>query len=391
MRKICLALVDRANWGRVKPVAEAIRANPNLELSVICGGSMVLSRFKDPAKQIESEGFNVEHRLYTEIEGSIPLSQARSSGLAQMDFAQAFAESKPDLIYLVGDRYQAVAVAMAAVTLGIPLIHQQGGEISGSLDERYRHAITKLADFHVPATERARDNLIRMGERPESILATGCPSRDLADRITAKNDDYILVAFHPDTNCPEKAGEQVWQVLDAVIRSGRANVKVMWPNVDAGSGSVGKAIRMFRENFTWAQNWEYITNVEPIEYLQLLANAACAVGNSSSFVRDSSFLGTPVVLVGNRQDGRECGENVMRVPCEFGAIRTDIDRQLLCGRYFPSDLYGKPGISQEIAERLATLEPLGDKRLEFSEPRLDVDLCLKRLDDSANRMMAGMK
>jgi UDP-hydrolysing UDP-N-acetyl-D-glucosamine 2-epimerase len=364
LRRVCFAIVDRANVGRVLPVMEAVRDHPDLECHVICGGSTVLTRFKDPARDLERSGFNVVNRLYCEIEGSIPLSQARSSGLALMDFAHAFEELQPDLIYGVGDRYQMVGVAMAAATMLIPCIHQQGGETSGSLDEKYRHAITQFADFHIPATQRAKDNILRMKTNAQ-ILCVGCPSADLAARITPKHDDYILVAFHPDTNCPEHAGEQVAIVLDAVLRA-RRNVKVMWPNVDAGSDSVSKAIRRFRDLTPRAQDWTYLTNVEPEAYLQLLANAAVCVGNSSSFIRDSSYFGTPIVLVGNRQDGRECGENVLRVPCEFGAIRHAIDKQLLGGRYFPNDLYGKPGISQQIAERLATLEALGDKRLEFA-------------------------
>jgi UDP-hydrolysing UDP-N-acetyl-D-glucosamine 2-epimerase len=370
LRKVCFAVIDRANYGRLKPVMEAYRAINPSGMSVLCGGSTPLARFKDPAQQIADDGFNVVGRLYSEIEGSVGVSMARSGGLAQMDFAQLLHSLKPDAVYGVGDRYQMVAVAMASVTLGIPFVHQQGGEVSGALDERYRHAITKLADWHVPATEQARDNLIRMGERPDSILAVGCPSADLAARIKPKNLGYILIVFHPDTNCPERGAREVTEVLTAVACTKRAAM-VHWPNVDAGSDAVSKAIRIFREKDSRpeAYEWEYITNVEPERYLHTLANAACAVGNSSSFVRDSSFLGTPVVLVGNRQDGRECGENVMRVPCEFGAIRTAIDKQLLCGRYFPSDLYGKPGISQEIAERLATLEPLGDKRLEFYDVR----------------------
>jgi UDP-hydrolysing UDP-N-acetyl-D-glucosamine 2-epimerase len=370
LRKVCFAIVDRANVGRVLPVIESVHAHPKLECSLVCGGSTVLSRFKDPAREWADIGLPVVRRLFHEVEGSTPWSMARSSGLAQMDFAQAFYEIEPDIVVVTGDRYQAVGAAMAAATMRIKLVHIQGGEVSGSLDERYRHAITKLADWHIPATEQARDNLIRMGERPDSILAVGCPSADLAARIKPKNLGYILVVFHPDTNCPERGAREVTEVLTAVACTKRAAM-VHWPNVDAGSDAVSKAIRIFREKDSRPESykWEYITNVEPERYLHTLANAACAVGNSSSFVRDSSFLGTPVVLVGNRQDGRECGENVMRVPCEFGAIRTAIDKQLLCGRYFPSDLYGKPGISQEIAERLATLEPLGDKRLEFYDVR----------------------
>jgi UDP-hydrolysing UDP-N-acetyl-D-glucosamine 2-epimerase len=366
VRKVCMAICDRANWGRVAPVAEAIRAHKDLELSIVCGGATVLERFKDPAQAIADQGFPVVRRLFHEVEGSIPLSQARSGGLAQMDFAQAFAELNPDIIVVTGDRYQALGAAAAAVTLGKMLVHIQGGEVSGSLDERYRHAITKLADAHVPATGQARDNLIRMGEEPASILCVGCPSADVAARVEVKPDDYILVAFHPDTNCPDDAGKQITEVLDAVFRVNR-RCKVMWPNPDAGSFGVGKAIRQFRDSYRRAaETWEYITNVEPEEYLQLLANAACAVGNSSSFIRDSGYFGTPIVMVGNRQDGRECGENVERVSCEFGAILTAINLQLLRGRFFPTDLYGSPGISEQIAERLATVELCRVKRLAYS-------------------------
>lgn len=362
MRKVCMALIDRANWGRTKPVAEAIRAHPDLELSIVCGGSMPLARFKNPAEQILNEGYPVV-ALYHEIEGSVPVSMARSGGLAQMDFAAAFERTKPDIVYMVGDRYQAVAVAMAAVTLGIPLVHQQGGEISGSLDERYRHAITKLADYHVPATERARENLIRMGERPESILAVGCPSADLAAQIEPSPSDYLLVVFHPDTDCPETAARDMTELLDGVYRTGKP-VKLLWPNIDAGSDSVAKAIRTFRDASPRAKTWEYITNVEPEEYLRLLANAACCVGNSSSFVRDAGYFGTPALIVGDRQADRERSSTCVNVSPRLITYALETLPNV---RPEPSDLYGKPGISKQIAEALATLEPYGHKRLTFSE------------------------
>lgn len=360
-RKVCMAIVDRANWGRCAPVAEAIRAHPDLELSIICGGSTPLERFKNPADEIRSAGYSVEC-LYHEIEGSVPVSAARSGGLAQMDFAAALDRLNPDLCYAVGDRYQLLGVAIAAVTLGIPLVHQQGGEVSGALDERYRHAVTKLADWHVPATEKARENIIRMGERPESILAVGCPSADLAAKVTPKPDNYLLVVFHPDTNESEHAAAQMNEVLSAVYGTGE-RVKCLWPNIDFGSSAISKAIRQFRERCK--PEWEFLTNVEPEAYLKLLANASCCVGNSSSFVRDSTYFGTPIVLVGNRQDGRERGENVMDVGPISGVIRAAIRAQFH-RRYAPSDLYGKPGVSKVIADRLATLELGVHKRLAYA-------------------------
>jgi UDP-hydrolysing UDP-N-acetyl-D-glucosamine 2-epimerase len=274
-----MALVDRANWGRCQPVAEAIRAHRDLELTILCGGSTPLDRFKNPAAQIERQGYEVEC-FYHEVEGSIPVSAARSGGLAQMDYAAALDRIHPDVVYVIGDRYQALGVAAAAVTLGIPLVHQQGGEVSGALDERYRHAITKLADYHVPATVRARQNIIRMGEREESILAVGCPSADLAEKIAPTRGNYILSVFHPDT-ANAKAVAEVNELLAALHSTGK-RVVYLWPNIDFGSSAVSKAIRTFRS--VWKLDWEFVTHVEPEHYLTLLANASCAVGNSSSFV-----------------------------------------------------------------------------------------------------------
>lgn len=365
-RKVCVVLVDRANYGRLAPVMEAIQAHPSLELQVVCGGTMPLNRFKRPSNVVRAAGFPVDAECFHEIEGNEPHTMATSLGFGVIEFANAFRRLNPDLVLIIGDRYEALAAGTAAAYMNLCMVHVQGGEVSGSIDESARHCLTKLSQFHVPATVQAAENIIRMGERPETILETGCPSADLASRITPVEvrPRYVLAVYHPNTTEHEQAANQMEELLSALYASGE-HCKAWWPNVDAGSDAVSKVIRQFRDRVRPC--WEYLTNVEPEAYLQLLADASCAVGNSSSFCRDSSFLGVPVVLVGNRQDGRECGENVIRVEPTHTEIRNGIRKQLEHGRYAPSTLYGEPGVSVRIAEALATLTPYCQKRLHFSE------------------------
>jgi UDP-hydrolysing UDP-N-acetyl-D-glucosamine 2-epimerase len=254
----------------------------------------------------------------------------------------------------------------------------QGGEVSGSIDESARHAITKFAQYHFPATKGSVENLLGMGERPETILGFGCPSSDIARTLDRQllpevvnltgagceidvSARYLLVVYHPTTTEFGDERAQMEAVLEAL---GRVKIQtvLLWPNIDAGSDHISKAIRIFRDHDK--PDWlRVITNLMPERYLQVLANAACAVGNSSSFVRDSSYFGTPIVNVGTRQSGRERAENVLDVGIGTGAIEAGIRRQLAHGRYAPSTLYGDGYVSRRIVESLAQLEPYIQKRL----------------------------
>ena len=161
MRNILTVLVDRANFGRMWPVMQRIQAHPDLRLQVICSGSMVLERFGRPVDLVTRMGFPVDARVYMELEGSVPLSMAKSLGIGVVEFASEFGRLNPDVVLLIGDRYEALAAALAAVYSNLTVAHVQGGEISGSVDESARHAITKLAHYHFPATRRAASSSIR--------------------------------------------------------------------------------------------------------------------------------------------------------------------------------------------------------------------------------------
>ncbi len=383
-RKICVVLVDRANYGRLKPVMAALAAHPALQLQVVAAGTMVLERFGQPVQLVRRDGFRVDSEIYLELEGSTPATMAKSVGFGIVEFAGEFQRLRPDVVLLIGDRYEALAAAIAAAYMNICIAHIQGGEVSGSIDESARHAISKFAHFHFPSTRRSADYLLRMGERPDSILGVGCPSSDIArslDRALAPellhsqgsgaiinpHRPFLLVIFHPTTT--EFGGERAQ--MDALLEALgvlREQTVLLWPNIDAGADHVSKAIRSFRDRVkpSWLRT---LINLAPEDYLKVLANSACAVGNSSSFVRDAGYFGTPVVLVGDRQNGRETGDHVTRARPARDDILKTMRLQLAHGRYPPSGLYGNGQVSEHIAKALAGLDPYIQKRLHFVDER----------------------
>jgi UDP-hydrolysing UDP-N-acetyl-D-glucosamine 2-epimerase len=380
MRKVLIVLVDRANYGRLKPVMHAVKAHPDLALQVVAAGTMVLERFQQPVQIVRDDGFDVGGEVYLELEGSTPATMAKSLGFGVVEFASEFQRLKPDVVLLIGDRYEALAAAIAAAYMNICIAHVQGGEVSGSIDESARHAITKLAHFHFPSTHRSAEYLIRMGERPDTILSIGCPSSDIArqlDRALSPDvvnhtgsgawvdvsQPFLLVVFHPTTTEFGGQRKEMEELLAALNRL-KIQTLLLWPNIDAGADHISKTIRVFRdvEKPTWLR---IVTNLTPENYLKVLSNAICAVGNSSSFVRDASYFGTPVVLVGGRQEGREVGENVAPVGPQAIDVSRAIERQIAHGRYSPSTLYGDGHVSGRVANALATLRPYVQKRLHY--------------------------
>lgn len=373
-----MVLADRANYGRLKPVMHAISTHAELELQVVAAGTMMLERFGLPVQVVRADGFRVDGEIYNELEGSVPATMARSVGLGVMDFANEFGRLTPDVVLLIGDRYETLAAAIAAAYMNICVAHIQGGEVSGSIDESARHAITKFAHFHFPSTRRAARYLTEMGEHPDTILAVGCPGSDTAlqlDRTLSPklingagsgipidtSQPFLLVIYHPTTTEYGREDHQLDNLL-ATLYQLRIQSVLLWPNIDAGSDRISKAIRRFRD-FEKPDWLRVLINLSPEDYLKVLANTACAIGNSSSFVREAGIFGTPVVLVGNRQDGRETDVHVTRVGFGTAEMVAAIRRQLQHGPFPPSTLYGKGQVSQRIADGLACLTPYVQKRL----------------------------
>ena len=380
VRNVCVVLIDRANYGRVHPVMRAIQNDQDLELLTVCAGTMLLERFGQDENTVLADGFYIDGRVYMEVEGSIPSTMAKSIGLGVIEFSSEFQRLKPDIVLLIGDRYEAFSASIAAAYMNIPLAHIQGGEISGSIDESARHAITKLAHIHFPSTERAAEYVLKMGEHENYVFNVGCPSgdyinsldthlpRDLFDKegVGAGLDPdlpFILVIYHPVTSQFENERAQAEQLLGALDELAHPTLWI-WPNIDAGGDHISKAIRVYREHND--PKWLHLVkNLEPVTYQKCLKKTVCAVGNSSSFIRDSTFSGTPVVLVGDRQAGREHGTNLKTTPIEKNSIIATIKEQLSHGPYDSCNLYGDGFSSERIVKHLKNIDLYTQKQLQY--------------------------
>ena len=368
-RKVCVVVNSRANYGRIRSVMAAIQAHDRLKLQLIVGASALLHRFGMAIDSIVSDGFIPDATLYSIVEGETPVTMAKSTGLAIVELATLFENLRPDIVITVADRFETLATAVAASYMNIPLAHTQGGEITGSIDESVRHAITKLSHIHFPATEKAAEIIQRMGEDPSTIHKVGCPSldvlvdikMDLADDFFFKNKGvgslldpsrpYLVVLQHPVTTEFGDGLSQINKTLGAISRI-QIQTVWLWPNVDAGSDDISKGLRIFRER----NNPNYIhfyRNFEMQDYARMIYNCSCLIGNSSSAIREGSFLGVPAVNIGSRQQGRERSDNVLTVGYDSAAIENSVRFQIKHGRYNPSDLYGDGLSGKKIADILA--------------------------------------
>jgi GDP/UDP-N,N'-diacetylbacillosamine 2-epimerase (hydrolysing) len=382
-RKVCVVVASRANYARIKTGLEAVRDHPELELQLVAGASLVLERFGNALEVLTMDGFAPDATIRFIIEGETPATMAKSTGLGLLELPTVFELLQPDVVVTVADRFETIATAVAAAYMNIPVAHTQGGEVSGSIDESVRHAVTKLAHVHFPATELAAQRVVAMGEDPAWVFNVGCPSIDLVARtdLGLRRDvllrsgvgepfdpdgQFVLVMQHPVTTEYGFGLDQINQTLEAVAAVGMQAL-VFWPNVDAGSEDVAKGIRVFRE-LGRAHGFHFFRNLPPEDFVRLMAHCACMVGNSSAALREGSFLGTPAVTVGTRQHGRERGQNLVEIDHDRDGIADAIRDQIAHGPYERSTLFGDGTAGRKIADKLAEVRPSVQKKL-----RLDVE------------------
>lgn len=383
MRKVCVVITARPSYSRIKTALQAIRAHPDLELQLVVAASALLGRYGTAIDFIAADGFKPSARVHMVLEGEHLAAMAKTTGIGLMELTTVFDNLQPDVVVSVADRFETIATAIAASYMNIPLAHVQGGEVTGSIDEKVRHAVTKLADLHFVASQKAAERVIRMGECSETVHVTGCPSIDLAAQVLndrALNFDpfrkyggvgsemdiskgYVVVMQHPVTTEYQEAREHVNETLHAVNELGIPALW-FWPNVDAGSDATSTGMRAFRESVK-PTRMHFFKNMEGTDFLRLLCNAKCLIGNSSVGVRECSYLGVPVVNIGSRQSGRDRGVNVIDVDYSREAITEGIEKHLSNGTYASDPLYGDGHAGERIAQLLAT-EPLHiEKRLSY--------------------------
>lgn len=382
-RKICVVITARPSYSRIRSALQAIEEHSELELQLVIAGSALLDRYGNAADFIRKDGFEAAAKVYMVLEGENPTTMAKTTGIGLMELTNVFYNLQPDAVITIADRFETIATSIAAAYQNIPLVHIQGGEVTGSIDEKVRHANTKLADIHLVSNEEARERVIRLGEDPEMVINTGCPSIDLVSEIedeeklnfdplekyggVGKNinwkDGYLVVMQHPVTSEYEKAREHIMETLYAVRDSG-IPAFWFWPNVDAGSDGTSNGIRTFREQQN-PENIHFFKNMDSLDFLRLLRHSKMIIGNSSAGIRECSYLGVPAIDIGSRQHRRLKAENVIHSGYDRKEILSKINELAESGSFASSTIYGKGDSGKRIADILAKIELRSHKSIQY--------------------------
>lgn len=384
-RTVAAVCFSRANYARMKSILHAINDHPDLELKLIVGASALLYRFGSVVDVIERDGFTISSKIFCALEGDHPSSMATGTGLALIELVTCLDHLKPDIVLTIADRHETMATAIASSYMNIPLAHTQGGEVSGSIDESVRHAITKLAHVHFPATSRAENILLSMGENSSNVHLVGCPAMDLLHNLPDCSDininaigigdtldltkPFSLVIQHPDTTDYINAFSQISPTIEAIQHiSKHHNHQIiwLWPNIDAGNDTFSQLLREYREDSA-PSGIRFVKNFTPESYASLLKAACCIIGNSSSGLREASFLGTATINIGSRQHLRERGPNVIDTGYSAAEILDAFNVHMSFGfNYPPSHIYGDGFSGKKIANILSSCSLSTTKSLSYS-------------------------
>ncbi len=372
-RKIAVVITARPSYSRVKTVLLAINNHPELELQLIIAASALLDRYGSAVNYIVKDGFEIAAKVFNVLEGENLTAAAKTTGIGILELSTVFDNLKPDIVVTVADRFETMATAIAASYMNIPLAHIQGGEVTGNIDEKVRHAITKLSDYHFVASENAKKRVIQLGENPEMVFNTGCPSIDIAEEVSKKEklsfnpyekyggigslpnleNGYLVVMQHPVTNEYQDSRKHIESTLRAIQQINKPTLW-FWPNVDAGADGTSTGIRSFREKYK-LENVHFFKNMEGDDFLNLLDSSICLIGNSSVGIRECAYLGVPVVNIGSRQNKRDRGENVIDVSYDENEIISAVDSVSKIEIRKKSNIYGGGNAGKKIATLLKEL------------------------------------
>jgi UDP-hydrolysing UDP-N-acetyl-D-glucosamine 2-epimerase len=372
--KVCAVITNRANFARMKSFLLEAKKSKKIILQCILSGSALSRNHGILSKELKKNKLPISAKCYFLVSGYEPLLQAKSTSIAINEFSSAFSNLKPDVVLVVGDRYEVIGAAIASSFMNIPIAHIQGGEVSGNLDESVRHAITKLSTYHFTTSIKSKKRVIKMGENKKNVFFTGCPGMDLIKKkncnvsyqkfsnisYTGKklnlNEPYIVVINHPVSNLNKKENIKNIKLLLSALKKIKINKIMFWPNADAYSEMVSSAIRSFKEKDKFKNDFTFLINIDPELYIGLLHKADCLIGNSSSFIREGSQMGKPAVILGERQKGREVGKNVIFSNYNQDLIVKNIRRQIKKRKFKNEKIYGDGKAGRKIVKILENID-----------------------------------
>ena len=381
-KNVCAIITNRANFARMKSLLIEIKKSKKLNLQLVLSGSALSHRFGQLEQELKKDKLVPIAKSFFLIDGSDPITQAKSTSLAITEFATIFSKIKPNIVITVGDRYETIATAVASAYMNIPLAHLQGGEVSGNLDEMVRHSITKLSSYHFTTTKKSMERVIKLGEEKNRVFFSGCPGMDLLKSCKKKmnrnffnkisftgtkflfNKKYLLVVNHPVSTEDKKYNLKQINILLKTLTKIKMHKIMFWPNADAYSDIISSQMRTFREKYN-SEDFTFIINASPEDYVNLLNNASCLVGNSSSFIREGSQLGIPALILGSRQSKREVGKNIIQCDYNLNQIIRKIKFQIKKKRYKKQKIYGNGNAGKYITKIIEKINPTIKKQITY--------------------------
>jgi GDP/UDP-N,N'-diacetylbacillosamine 2-epimerase (hydrolysing) len=366
-RKICVVTGSRAEYGLLRNISKLIKLEPTMQLQIIATGSHLTEKFGSTYKEILQDGLNIDFKIDILSEVINEQTTSIAMGKVQAGVSKILQETKPDLLLVVGDRYEILSAVIAALLCKIPVAHIHGGEVTiGAFDDSIRHAITKMSHLHFVATEKSKKRVIQLGEKPETIFNFGglgvdaiqsneFISKEEIQKLIRMNfgEKNLLVTYHPETMSRKSPSEQISILLDALAKKNEINFIFTGVNADPGSDEITDEIKKFVES---RSNAIYCSSLGQRNYLSTILYCDGVVGNSSSGILEVPTFKKATINIGNRQLGREMAESVINCELESSLIAKSIDKiystdfKVILSKV--SNPYGRGGASSRIFEEI---------------------------------------
>lgn len=374
-RKICFIITSFIHYSRNLLILDELKKRDDVDFHIIIGGAALLSKYSskyaDIKKMLIDDGFKNIHEVYFNLEGDETITKAKTAGMGVIEFSSIYNKIKPDLIVVRADRFEVLSAALAAAYMNIPIAHIEGGDLSGTIDESVRHAITKLSHIHFPTNEFSKKRILKMGEQKKYVLNFGSPDIDVINRLSNNDNnvdldktgsgaaidigsDYIMVMYHSVATNLNNTAKNAKILLNAIHEIDMPTFW-FWPNFDAGAEKISHEIRVFKDS-VHGHKIKFMRYLPPKKFLSLLKDTKCFVGNSSAGIKECSYFGVPAVNIGTRQNKRLRSDNIVDVKHNKDLIKKNINKQINVGKYPSSELYYGNNTSKKIANVLATID-----------------------------------
>jgi UDP-hydrolysing UDP-N-acetyl-D-glucosamine 2-epimerase len=375
-RKILFTVGSRANYGRLCSLITTFQNSSSFEVEIAVHSSAIVDKYGDISGVLKSNGHNPSYTIHTLLHSDEAEGLSKSLALAITEFATTLKQSKPDFVVVGGDRYEIMAPSIATMFHTAQLIHLQGGEVSGNVDDKVRSAVSKISDIHFPATREAYLRLLKDGASIDKTFSCGCPGMDVVmnvssesidfkelnehgvGRILKNGSDFVMLIVHPES-FDKEFNRQAMDIIFGALEKLELveNVIALWPNADLDNGAMSRTLRVILDEERYPSlNIKVYKGFAPEKFITLLSASKFCIGNSSSFVREGSIIGKPTVMIGNRQQDRDVKSNIKHADLsDDKSLRDTLNWAASIGDLKPDYSYGNGTSSKDIHDAILSL------------------------------------